>query len=73
MKDASFYQYIKTRLGEKNDYGSLAKQVINDFSFPKFSKDYDEISDYLEKNPYENVKLNTFDEIFSDYENWLNY
>ena len=73
MKDVSFYQYMKTRVGEKSDEGVLAIHLVNDFSFPKFSKDYDEISDYLEKNPYENVKLDTFDKTFSEYENWLIY
>ncbi|CAD2075501.1 sterile alpha motif-like domain-containing protein [Phocicoccus pinnipedialis] len=73
MKDASFYQYMKTRLEEKSDVSILANHIINDLGYPKFSQDYDEISDYLEKNPYENVKLDTFDKSFSEYENWLNY
>lgn len=71
MKDRPYYQYIKTQLGAKNDVGKLAANITDDMSFPKYSNNYDEISDYLEKNPYLNISLDTFDESFSDYKEWL--
>lgn len=71
MKDRPYYQYIKTQLGAKNDVGQLANYIVDDMSFPKYSNNYEEISDYLEKNPYLNISLDTFDESFSNYTEWL--
>lgn len=71
MKDRSYYLYIKTQVGVKSNIGELANHIADDLSFPKQSKNYDEISDYLEKNPYLNISLDTFDESFSDYTEWL--
>ncbi len=71
MKDRPYYQYIKTQIGAKNDIGQLANHITDDMSFPKYSNNYEEISDYLEKNPYLNISLDTFDESFSNYTEWL--
>ena len=71
MKDRPYYQYMKTQLGAKTAVGKLADYIADDISFPKYSNNYDEISDYLEKNPYLNISLDTFDESFSDYREWL--
>lgn len=71
MKDRPYYQYMKTQLGTKTAVGKLADYIADDMSFPKYSNNYDEISDYLEKNPYLNISLDTFDESFSDYREWL--
>lgn len=71
MKDRSYYLYIKTQIGVKSNIGALANHIADDLSFPKQSKDYNEISDYLEKNPYLNISLDTFDESFSNYTEWL--
>lgn len=71
MKDRPYYQYMKTQLGAKTAVGKLADYIADDMSFPKYSNNYDEISDYLEKNPYFNISLDTFDESFSDYREWL--
>ena len=71
MKDRPYYQYMKTQAGAKNDTGKLANHIADDMSFPKYSNNYHEISDYLEKNPYLNISLDTFDDTFSDYKEWL--
>lgn len=71
MKDRPYYQYMKTQLGAKTAVVKLADYIADDMSFPKYSNNYDEISDYLEKNPYLNISLDTFDESFSDYREWL--
>jgi len=71
MKERSYYQYMKTRLGSKDQEGQLAHHIVEDMSFPKYEADYDKISDYLEKNPYLNISLDTFDDTFSDYKEWL--
>lgn len=71
MKDRSYYQYMKTEVGAKTDIGKLASHISEDLSFPKHSKDYGEISDYLEKNPYLHISLDTFDESFYEYKEWL--
>jgi uncharacterized protein YozE (UPF0346 family) len=71
MKDRPYYQYMKTQASAKNDTGKLANHIADDMSFPKYSNNYHEISDYLEKNPYLNISLDTFDESFSDYKEWL--
>ncbi|GGA68675.1 hypothetical protein GCM10007176_11280 [Salinicoccus roseus] len=41
--------------------------------FPKYSDDYLEISDYLERNPYEDMPLSHYDTAFEDYRNWLEH
>lgn len=73
MKNYSFYQYMKTRLGEASEIGALAHYIKSDASFPKYSKDYDTISDYLEKNPYDHISLSVFDDAFEAYREWLNF
>lgn len=73
MKEYSFYQYMKTKVNEDSSVGQFAESVVNDSLFPKYSKDYDELSDYLEKIPYEGLPLEIFDEAFELYKNWLNY
>ena len=70
MKNYSYYQYIKTRAGE---IGVLSECIKNDSMFPKQETDYHQLSDYLERNPYPDIKLNVFDDSYQDYENWLNH
>ncbi|HIV82235.1 MAG TPA: hypothetical protein H9994_05945 [Candidatus Salinicoccus merdavium] len=73
MKNYSYYQYIKTRAGEKSEIGVLSECIKNDSMFPKQETDYHQLSDYLERNPYPDIKLNVFDDSYQDYENWLNH
>ncbi|MBY8908474.1 YozE family protein [Salinicoccus roseus] len=73
MKNYSFYQYIRTRRGEASPIGLLAEHIAGDAMFPKYSDDYLEISDYLERNPYEDMPLSHYDTAFEDYRNWLEH
>ncbi|WP_020008301.1 YozE family protein [Salinicoccus albus] len=73
MKNYSFYHYIKTRRGEDSDVGSLAQHISTDTMFPKDATEYSEVSDYLERHPYEGVPLSIFDASYDDYKNWLEH
>lgn len=73
MKDRSYYQYLKTRTGSTTAISTFASYVVNDPMFPKYTQDYEEISDYLEKNPYPDMSLSVFDDSYNDYQNWLNH
>ena len=56
MKNYSYYLYIKIRAGEKSDIGILSEFIKNDSMFPKQETDYHQLSDYLERNPYPDIK-----------------
>ena len=73
MKAYSFYQFMKTKVKEDSPIGTLADTVAEDTMFPKYARDYNEISDYLEKNPYEGISLSVFDDAFEQYKNWLEH
>lgn len=65
----TFYQYILTFRGKKkpDEKSKLADVIFYDHDFPKFSNDYNEISNYLEWNsPFPNA-LTIFDEIWEKY------
>lgn len=65
----SFYQHLMTYRGKKvpDDQSNLADWVFLDYDFPKYSSDYNEISNYLEWNsPFANA-LTVFDEIWEQY------
>lgn len=73
MKDYSYYQYMKTRMDEKSEAGTLSDFIKNDSMFPKQETDYQKLSEYLERNPYPDITLTTFDETYRDYQDWLNH
>jgi len=65
----SFYQFLMTYRDNKqsDEKARLANWAFFDHNFPKYSKDYNEISDYLEWNsPFTNALI-VFDEIWSIY------
>ncbi|MBM7598408.1 uncharacterized protein YozE (UPF0346 family) [Virgibacillus halotolerans] len=64
-----FYQFLLTYRGKKqaDDKSNLADWAFFDHNFPKYSKDYNEISNYLEWNsPFINA-LVVFDELWDVY------
>ncbi len=73
MKEYSFYQYMKTKVNENSSEGALAERIAKDTMFPKYTKDYNEVSDYLEKNPYDDISLTVFDDAFEQFKNWLEH
>ena len=65
----TFYQFIITYRGRKipNDHSRLAEWIFSDHDYPKYSTDYDELSNYLEWNsPFANALL-VFDELWDTY------
>lgn len=60
---------MMTYRGQKkiNDAGKLADWMFNDHDFPKYSGDYDELSNYLEwMSPFPNA-VYIFDELWEVY------
>ena len=67
----TFYQYLmKFRApAEQDDVTRLANLVFQDSTFPKQSKNYHEISSYLETSANFYFNLTIFDKIWQDYMN----
>ncbi|MFD1040040.1 YozE family protein [Virgibacillus byunsanensis] len=65
----SFYHHMMTYRGKKqpDDKSKLADWIFEDHNFPKYSKSYHEVSEYLEWNsPFPNA-LSVFDEVWDLY------
>ncbi|HLR75032.1 MAG TPA: YozE family protein [Virgibacillus sp.] len=65
----TFYQYVLTYRGKlkDDDESRLAEWIFLDHDFPKQSKSYDEISQYLEwTSPFLGA-LTVFDELWEKY------
>ncbi|WEV44931.1 YozE family protein [Streptococcaceae bacterium ESL0687] len=67
----SFYTYLMAKRGPKEDCDLtiLANEVFNDSTFPRHTSDFNEISDYLEREAPFSFNLGKFDEIFDNYLN----
>lgn len=67
--EPTFYEYINRFVDyDANDPTSrLANRIHSDKAFPKRSRDFEEISTYLESSPNYSKLLVIFDE------NWQNY
>lgn len=65
----TFYHFLmKYRHPEpKDDLSRFANQAYMDHSFPKTSKDYDEVSSYLELNGHYLNSMSLFDEAWNLY------
>ena len=65
----SFYQYLMTQrdFNSLDEVAQFANNAFYDQSFPKQSKSYDEISQYLELNGGYLPSMTIFDEA------WMNY
>ena len=69
----TFYRYLMRFRSphEVDDATRLANLAFRDTLFPKQSKDFDEISSYLETHAPFYFNLTLFDEIWQHYlENW---
>lgn len=65
----SFYEYVITFRGKlmADDESKLAEWIFRDQAFPRYSKSYNEVSDYLEWNsPFVNA-LAVFDDLWEKY------
>ncbi|WP_099353014.1 YozE family protein [Fredinandcohnia onubensis] len=67
----SFYHYIvKFRTAKaKDDISQFANDIYLDHSFPIYSKDYNELSSYLELNGQYLKSMSIFDKAWDLYEN----
>ncbi|MFC0233076.1 YozE family protein [Vagococcus entomophilus] len=65
----SFYEYLMTLKGPNisEPETKFANDVGEDLSFPKHSKNYQEISHYLEFNAYYIDNMDLFDEVWEQY------
>lgn len=65
----SFYHYLMTRRNAKSysPIAEFAKNAFYDDDFPKQSKDYDEISKYLEEMGSYLPSMSIFDEVWRQY------
>lgn len=73
MKDHSFYQFMLTVRDRKGDEGILADEIYHDLSFPKYEKDFDTISEYIETQGTYSVPMSIFDNLYEDYTEWLKF
>lgn len=48
VKNYSFYQFIMTVRGRKDDKGVFAEQIFEDLAFPKHEDDFNTLSEYIE-------------------------
>ena len=65
----SFYQFMMRYRGNKqlDDQRKLADWMFYDASFPKHTKDYDEISSYIEWHTPFSSAIVTFDQLWDEY------
>ncbi|MDF2536116.1 MAG: hypothetical protein K0R18_2278 [Bacillales bacterium] len=68
----TFYQYLLTfrQSNKDNEIAMLAEHVFLDHSFPKRSKNYHELSSYLEMNTDYMLNMTLFDEVWLMYEDY---
>lgn len=66
----SFYHFMMTFRGKRipDDESRLADWMFDDHDFPKQSKSYDEISEYLEFHSPFTSALSLFDQLWDTYE-----
>lgn len=66
----SFYLYVLTyRGGDWSDPKvRFAEEVFHEHNFPKQSTDFNELSDYIETYATENLTIQTFDSLWTLYE-----
>jgi uncharacterized protein YozE (UPF0346 family) len=74
MSDRSFYQWLMTQRKPEfaNEIQQFANNVFLDQSFPKHTRDFDEISRYLEENITYLPTMSIFDnayQLFKEVEN----
>ena len=64
VKNYSFYQFIMTVRGRKDDKGVFAEQIFEDLAFPKHEDDFNTLSEYIEThsefNSYQCLYLMTY-------------
>ena len=64
----SFYHFVLTYRGARDEQGIFAEAMFNDFAFPKSSTDFDELSAYIEMQADSDLSTYVFDELWAIYE-----
>jgi len=66
---STFYQFLMTHRNKKkqDDEKALADWAFHDHDFPKYSADYNEVSNYLEWNSPFPEALVVFDHLWEQY------
>ena len=67
--DRSFYHFALSYRGKMNadDFSRFAEAMFLDHSFPRASKDFEQLSRYLEERAHPIMKVTVFDEIWDEY------
>ena len=63
----TFYEFVLTYRGVANEKGNFAEAVFEDSLFPRSSKDFHELSQYVEMQVDVHMKTTVFDEIWDEY------
>ncbi|KDE96234.1 hypothetical protein CM54_04160 [Staphylococcus sp. TE8] len=73
VKNYSFYQFVMTVRGRKDDKGELAEQIFDDLAFPKHEDDFNILSEYIETQSEFTVPMYVFDDLYEEYTEWLKF
>ncbi|MCG2316523.1 YozE family protein [Staphylococcus epidermidis] len=73
VKNYSFYQFIMTVRGRKDDKGVFAEQIFEDLAFPKHEDDFNTLSEYIETHSEFTLPMCVFDDLYDDYTEWLKF
>ncbi|MGO3049500.1 hypothetical protein CD110_06950 [Staphylococcus casei] len=73
MKDHSFYQFVLTVRGRKDEKGTLAEEIFDDLSFPRHAKEFHILSDYIETQSNYTISMSVFDDLYEEYTEWLKF
>ncbi|MDU2128710.1 MAG: YozE family protein [Staphylococcus epidermidis] len=63
VKNYSFYQFIMTVRGRKDDKGVFAEQIFEDLAFPKHEDDFNTLSEYIETHSEFTLPMSVFDDL----------
>ncbi|MEJ7224985.1 YozE family protein [Staphylococcus caprae] len=73
VKNYSFYQFVMTVRGRKDDKGKLAEQIFDDLAFPIHEDDFNVLSEYIETQSEFTVPMSVFDDLYEEYTEWLKF
>ena len=73
VKNYSFYQFIMTVRGRKDDKGVFAEQIFEDLAFPKHEDDFNTLSESIETHSEFTLPMSVFDDLYDDYTEWLKF
>ena len=62
----TFYEFVLTYRGAANEKGDFAEAVFEDSLFPRSSKDFHELSKYIEMQVDVHMKTSVFDDIWDE-------